>query len=49
MYRNNGLMTQRVTQAQKDANDKAWYKEQARILHKHSGLDEYNFGFGVVS
>lgn len=49
MYRNNGLMTQRVTQAQKDANDKAWYKEQARILHKHSGLDEYNFGFGGVS
>lgn len=40
---------QRLTQAQKDANDQQWYKQQADLLDSYS-FSENNFvGFGGVS
>jgi hypothetical protein len=38
--------TQRLTQAQKNANDKKWYKDQANLLDRHSFTESGFFGVG---
>jgi hypothetical protein len=43
------LRGQRLTQKQKNANDKKWYKEQADMLDNHSASDMSFVGFGGVS
>lgn len=45
----NNISRQRLTQAEKNANDKQWYKFQADLLDSHSFSNNTFIGFGGVS
>lgn len=40
---------QRLTQAQREANDKQWYKDQANLLDAHSFSENHFIGFGGIT
>lgn len=40
---------QRLTQKQKEANDKQWYKDQADLLDSHSFSENHFIGFGGIT